>query len=117
MEKYLDPSQGWMSRLSGKEICVGMMWSISNNMTELLTRLMREQSVFYQKTSLASCLMCACKRGHEECVRILLEDLRVPIDVSNKAGLTPGQVTTNPNIIKLLKHEQNRSQAYLHIKL
>ena len=111
VEKFLEPSQGWMSRLSSKEMCVGMMWSISNNMTSVLSRLMQEEAVYCQKTSLASCLMCGCKRGHVECVRLLLGDERVPLEVTNKAGVTPGQITESEEIVKMIKFEQRRYQS------
>ena len=49
VEKHLDKDQSWLSRLSGKEVCVGMMWAASNNMTHILCRLMLVNGVFKHK--------------------------------------------------------------------
>lgn len=109
VEKHLEDSQSWMSKLSAKEICVGLMWATSNNMTSIITRLMEVSSIYGHKTSLASCLMCACKRGNVDCVRILLADIRVPLDIINKSGQSPSQLTDNQKILRLLQEEKRRS--------
>ena len=112
IEKHLDEGQSWMSKLSAKEICVGLMWASSNNMTSVISRLMECPSIYGHKTSLASCLMCACKRGNVDCVRILLSDIRVPLDIINKAGQSPSQLTDNQKILRILQEEKKRSVKY-----
>ena len=64
--------------------------------------------IYKQQTSLASCVMCAVKRGHREVVRTLTADLRVPVNITNKQGLSPLQTTEDPDIIQLLQSEQKR---------
>ena len=62
---------------------------------------------FLFQTSLASCVMCGCKRGHVDCVRMLISDTRVPLDITNKAGVSLLQVTDNQEIVKMIQTEQN----------
>ena len=64
--------------------------------------------IYRQQASLASCLMCAVKRGHTQLVRILTADLRVPVNITNKQGLSAGQTTEDPDIIQLLQSEHKR---------
>ena len=61
------------------------------------------EDVFQHRFSLASCLMCACKRGYRECVRLLLRDERVPVNTVNKEGFTPEEVTEDEVIREMLR--------------
>ena len=53
VEKYLEPGQGWLSRLSSKEVCVGLMWAASTDQLEVLERLMEVETIFSLRSSLA----------------------------------------------------------------
>ena len=105
---YLDSKVGLLSRLSSKEQCVGLMWASSQNQAGVVARLMVCHDLYRHQTSLASCLLCAVKREHLEVVRLLTADLRVPLDVTNKQGLSPIQTTDNQEIRQLLRTEQRR---------
>ena len=61
-----------------------------------------------QKFSLASCLMCACKRGHVKVVELLVQEEAVLLDVKNKNGLKPEEVTQDNAIRELLREEHWR---------
>ena len=98
----------WLSRLSSKELCVGLMWASSENQAGVVTRLMVCHGIFRHQASLASCVLCAVKREHLEVVRLLTADLRVPLDITNKQGLSPLQTTDNQDIRNLLRTEQRR---------
>ena len=99
---------GWLSRLSSKELCVGLMWACSENQTLVVARLLACHHIFRHQASLASCVLCAVKRQHLEVVRLLTADLRVPLDITNKQGLAPLQTTDNQDIKELLRTEQRR---------
>ena len=98
----------WLSRLSSKELCVGLMWASSENQAGVVARLMVCHGIFRHQASLASCVLCAVKREHLEVVRLLTADLRVPLDVTNKQGLSPIQTTDNQEIRQHLRTEQRR---------
>ena len=53
VEKHLATDQSWVSQLSAKEVCVGMIWAISNNMTHILARLLQthNNNVFKHKVT------------------------------------------------------------------
>ena len=53
VEKHLATDQSWVSQLSAKEVCVGMMWATSNNMTHILARLLQtdNNNVFKHKVT------------------------------------------------------------------
>ena len=75
----------------------------------MVERLLQETSdLASQKFSLASCLMCACKNGYREVVGLLVREEGVLLDVTNKSGLSPEEVTTDPEIRKLLRQEHWR---------
>ena len=105
---YLDSKVGWLSRLSSKEQCVGLMWASSQNQAGVVARLMVCHGIFRHQASLASCVLCGVKRQHLEVVRLLTADLRVPLDITNKQGLSPLQTTDNQDIKNLLRTEQRR---------
>ena len=108
VEKYLEPGQGWLSRLSSKEVCVGLMWAASTDQVEVLERLMEVETIFSLRSSLASCLMCAVKRGHTQSVRRLVAELRVPLDIANKAGAAPLNCTKDKEIHRIIQEEIER---------
>ena len=60
------------------------------------------------KFSLASCLMCACKRGHVKVVELLVQEEAVLLDVKSKNGLKPEEVTQDNAIRELLREEHWR---------
>ena len=43
MEEYLERKQGWLSQLSSKEICVGLMWASSQNMDQVCQSVVRRK--------------------------------------------------------------------------
>ena len=49
--------------------------------------------------------MCACKRGHVDCVRLLLSSPTVSIDCVNQNGLTAEEITKNPLIKDMIRKE------------
>jgi len=57
--------------------------------------LLRQEELFSHRFSVASSLMCACKRGHLSCVEALIQDVRVPLDIVNKEGLGLEEVINN----------------------
>ena len=84
------------------------MWACSENQTGVVARLLLCHHIFRYQASLASCVLCAVKRQHLEVVRLLTADLRVPLDITNKQGLSPLQTTDNQDIRQLLRTEQKR---------
>ena len=81
---------------------------------------MKERSsLTSQKFSLASCLMCACKRGHVKVVELLVQEEAVLLDVKNKNGLKPEEVTQDNAIRELLREEhwrRARSEVCSHLR-
>ena len=76
---------------------------------KVVGRLLKERSsLTSQKFSLASCLMCACKRGHVKVVELLIQEEAVLLDVKNKNGLKPEEVTQDNAIRELLREEHWR---------
>ena len=76
---------------------------------KVVGRLLKERSsLTSQKFSLASCLMCACKRGHVKVVELLVQEEAVLLDVKNKNGLKPEEVTQDSAIRELLREEHWR---------
>ena len=76
---------------------------------KVVGRLLKERSsLTSQKFSLASCLMCACKRGHVKVVELLVQEEAVLLDVKNKNGLKPEEVTHDSAIRELLREEHWR---------
>eukprot|EP00091_Calanus_sinicus_P019321 TRINITY_DN4800_c0_g1_i1.p1 TRINITY_DN4800_c0_g1~~TRINITY_DN4800_c0_g1_i1.p1 ORF type:complete len:138 (+),score=41.58 TRINITY_DN4800_c0_g1_i1:97-510(+) len=67
-----------------EQLSIGLMWACSEGRERVVERLMESEDIFQHRFSLASCLMCACKRGYRECVRILLMDERVLSTLSTK---------------------------------
>eukprot|EP00091_Calanus_sinicus_P019322 TRINITY_DN4800_c0_g1_i2.p1 TRINITY_DN4800_c0_g1~~TRINITY_DN4800_c0_g1_i2.p1 ORF type:complete len:263 (+),score=90.05 TRINITY_DN4800_c0_g1_i2:97-885(+) len=86
-----------------EQLSIGLMWACSEGRERVVERLMESEDIFQHRFSLASCLMCACKRGYRECVRILLMDERVPVNTINKEGLTPEEVTEDELIKDMLR--------------
>jgi len=91
--------------LSSEELSIGLMWACSNGHIKIMELLLRVDVVFQNKFSLASSVMCACKRGNLDAVKLLLKDSRVPIDIINKEGLAPEQITKVPEIKTLIRSE------------
>ena len=87
---------------------MGLMWACSENQSRVVARLLVCHDIFRHQASLASCVLCAIKRQHLEVVRLLTADLRVPLDITNKQGLSPLQTTDNQDIKNLLRTEQRR---------
>ena len=52
--------------------------------------------------------MCACKRGHVKVVELLVQEEAVLLDVKNKNGLKPEEVTQDSAIRELLREEHWR---------
>ena len=73
-----------------------------------MTRLLEVEAIFTQPLSLASCLMCACKRGHVASVRRLVSEARTPLDIPNKAGLAPINLTEDTEIRDIIQAEARR---------
>merc|ERR1712183_913567 len=88
---------------TGEQQSIGLMWACSQGREKVVHRIMKSEDIFLHKFSLASCLMCACKRGYRECVRILLMDERVPVNTINKEGLTPEEVTEDEVIRAMVR--------------
>ena len=75
----------------------------------MVGRLLKERSsLTSQKFSLASCLMCACKKGHVKVVELLVQEEAVLLDIKNKNGLKPEEVTQESAIRELLREEHWR---------
>ena len=102
-----------------EELGIALMWACSTGQVRLLSshqpqaevveRLLQESSdLASQKFSLASCLMCACKNGYREVVALLVREEGVLLDITNKSGLSPEEVTTDPEIRALLRQEHWR---------
>ena len=72
-------------------------------------------NIYRHQASLASCVMCGVKRGHLEVLRTLTADLRVPLDIRNKQGLSPLQTTEDQTIIELLRTEYKRYYSFSFI--
>ena len=87
---------------------------------KVVGRLLKERSsLTSQKFSLASCLMCACKRGHVKVVELLVQEEAVLLDVKNKNGLKPEEVTQDSAIRELLREEhwrRARSEVCSHLR-
>ena len=90
---------------------MGLMWAASGDQVEVVTRLMEVQTIFRHQSSLASCLMCAVKRGHVATVRRLVMETRVPLDIANKAGVAPINFTEDKEIRNIIQTEAAR---YIH---
>ena len=84
------------------------MWAASGDQVEVVTRLMEVQTIFRHQSSLASCLMCAVKRGHVATVRRLVAETRVPLDIANKAGVAPINFTEDKEIRNIIQTEAAR---------
>ena len=84
------------------------MWAASSDQVEVVTRLMEVQTIFRHQSSLASCLMCAVKRGHVATVRRLVMETRVPLDIANKAGVAPINFTEDKEIRNIIQTEAAR---------
>jgi len=89
--------------LTSEQQSIGLMWACSQGMEEVVHRLMESEDIFQHRFSLASCLMCACKRGYRDCVRLLLRDERVPVNTINKEGFTPEEMTEDEVIRDMLR--------------
>ena len=87
---------------------MGLMWAASGDQVEVVTRLMEVQTIFRHQSSLASCLMCAVKRGHVATVRRLVTETRVPLDIANKAGVAPINFTEDKEIRNIIQTEAAR---------
>ena len=87
---------------------MGLMWAASSDQVEVVTRLMEVQTIFRHQSSLASCLMCAVKRGHVATVRRLVMEARVPLDIANKAGVAPINFTEDKEIRNIIQTEAAR---------
>lgn len=92
-----------------EELGIALMWASSTGKAKVVGRLLKERSsLTSQKFSLASCLMCACKRGHVKVVELLVQEEAVLLDVKNKNGLKPEEVTHDSAIRELLREEHWR---------
>eukprot|EP00092_Neocalanus_flemingeri_P002247 GFUD01002393.1.p1 GENE.GFUD01002393.1~~GFUD01002393.1.p1 ORF type:complete len:262 (+),score=95.02 GFUD01002393.1:50-835(+) len=89
--------------LTSEQQSIGLMWACSQGMDKVVLRLLDCEDIFEHRFSLASCLMCACKRGYRECVRLLLSDERVPVNTVNKGGFTPEEMTEDEVIRDMLR--------------
>ena len=93
------------------EFCAAASFSlllILPDQVEVVTRLMEVEAIWRQQSSLASCLMCACKRGHVASVRRLVTEARMPLDIPNKAGLAPINLTEDTEIRDIIQAEARR---------
>jgi len=100
---------------TGEQQSIGLMWACSQGREKVVNRIMESEDIFQHKFSLASCLMCACKRGYRDCVRILLMDERVPVNTINKEGLTPEEVTED-EVIKAMVRKGHWKRVKSQVK-
>ncbi|XP_023329604.1 uncharacterized protein LOC111702221 [Eurytemora carolleeae] len=94
--------------ITGEEISVGLMWACSLGHVKIIERLLKEEKIYENRFSLASAFMCACKRGNVEVVELLIKEPRIPIDIVNKNGATPEQITRVPEIKSMVRSEHWR---------
>lgn len=94
--------------LSSEQHSMGLMWACSSGHAHIVERIIQSPDLFDHRFSTASCLMCASKRGHVACVRLLLANPLVSIDCVNPQGLTAEQVTKNPLVKDLIRQEHWR---------
>jgi len=91
--------------LSSEQHSMGLMWACSSGHAHIVQRILEDPDVFSHRFSTASSLMCAAKRGHLACVRLLASSPLVSIDCVNPEGLTAEQVTKNPEVKEVIRKE------------
>jgi len=104
-----------LTGITSEEVSVGFMWACSAGHLQVVERLLDVEELYENRFCVASSFMCACKRGHLDIVQRMIKDSRVPLDIVNKNGCTPEQITKVPEIKEMIRKEHwNRVQREIN---